>query len=102
MNTVHVIAPESARVLSREMHALLQEVTQVSIAEIEEAIKQLQWKTICEQLHSIKGAFAIQKQVSVVNLCTSMENLAKLADITEMQTQLPLLKETIAKSLASL
>ncbi|WP_076591151.1 hybrid sensor histidine kinase/response regulator [Herminiimonas arsenitoxidans] len=88
-----------AKPLSEELRKALQDSSQASLAMMQDAIASHDAVTVSEQLHSIKGAFAMQRQQHIVDACAELEAKAKADDLASIHTALPLLEKLIRQAL---
>ncbi|WP_144768044.1 hybrid sensor histidine kinase/response regulator [Herbaspirillum sp. SJZ099] len=88
--------------LSEELHRILQDSSRQSLEGIRKALADGEAVVVLEQLHSIKGAFAMQRQAPIVAMCSALEHLAKAGDLPAVQAGLPELAALIQASLQRL
>jgi two-component system capsular synthesis sensor histidine kinase RcsC len=91
-----------AQPLSEELRKALQDSSQASLAMMQDAIASHDVVTVLAQLHSIKGAFAMQRQQNIVDACAELEAKAKVDDLASIHTALPLLEKLIRQALQNI
>lgn len=92
-------ADEKIKPLPKELRKALQDSSQESLEKIQSAIVSNNASLVLAQLHSIKGAFAMQRQQHIVDACSELEAKAKQDDLASVRAMLPTLEKLIRQAL---
>ncbi|WP_211470071.1 response regulator [Collimonas humicola] len=89
-------------VLSEDLLQTLRASSAKSIAVIHRALATGDIKEVQEQLHSIKGAFSMIREQTVVAACVRLEHLARAVNLPELTGSLPKFEALMNEVLAGL
>lgn len=89
---------QSQSVLSRRLLQALQDSTEASLTQMRTACRSRRHEAVLEQLHSIKGAFAMQRQPQVVSACVELERDCKVGIPSNLLPRLDQLQTLVRQS----
>ncbi|PRC93874.1 hybrid sensor histidine kinase/response regulator [Solimicrobium silvestre] len=96
------IPEQQNQTLSSHLVQALRDSSEASMEHMRAACAQQMHDVVLEQLHAIKGAFAMQQQAQVVNLCNELERDCKIVVPANFQLRLDALQALVRQVISHL